>query len=602
MTGKRKLRRFFKKSGSIAVALMMLLSLAACNTHGNLPKPDDVDIGSEVVSETVSEQVSGSETLSESFSELIPEEETEANGDIYILYTSDVHCGIDEGFGYAGLWEIRNNLEEKGYATILVDDGDAFQGESIGMISKGESIVKLMNAVGYDVAIPGNHDFDYGVDRLLELVKEADFPYICCNFNKEGELVFTPYLIKEVGDLKIAFVGVTTPDTITSSTPEFFQNEEGEFIYDFMRGGDGQELYDAVQKAVDDARAEGADLVYVMGHLGLNEESSPWMYSDVIANTTGIDVFLDGHSHDTEQVVMKNKNGEDVPRSAVGTKLNTIGYSHITADGRIAETGIWSWPNTVSAPELLHIKNKVGDIIEEDKAELEKELGIPFAKTDYDLTINDPEAKDESGNPVRMVRRAETNLGDFCADAYKDRTGAEIAIVNGGAVRANIEKGDITYEDILEVHPFGNYLCVVKVSGQQILDALEWGARGLPDENGAFLQVSGLSYEADASLESSCTEDENGMFVSVSGKRIVKNVMVGDAPIDPKKTYTLAGNAYMLLECGDGFSMFENSEIVEENVHLDYVALIDYITKTLGGEVGEEYADPYGQGRITISE
>ena len=602
MTGKRKLRGFLKKSGSIAVALMLFLSLAACNTHGNLPKPDDVDMGSEVVSETVSEPVSDSEALSESLSELIPEEKDTANGDIYILYTSDVHCGIDEGFGYAGLWEIRNNLEEKGYATILVDDGDAFQGESIGMISKGESIVKLMNAVGYDVAIPGNHDFDYGVDRLLELVKEADYPYICCNFNKEGELVFAPYLIKEVGDLKIAFVGVTTPDTITSSTPEFFQNEKGEFIYDFMRGGDGQELYDAVQKAVDDARAEGADLVYGMGHLGLDEACSPWMYSDVISNTNGIDVFLDGHSHDTEQIVVKNKDGADVLRSAVGTKLNTIGYSHISADGQILETGIWSWPNEVSAPDLLHIENKVGDIVEEDNAKLAEKLAVPFAKTDYDLTINDPEEKDESGNPVRIVRRKETNLGDFCADAYRDQTGADIAIVNGGGVRANIEKGDITYEDILEVHPFGNYLCVVEVTGRQILDALEWGVRGLPDENGAFLQVSGLSYEADATVENNCQEDENGMFAGVSGKRRVKNVMVGDSPLDPKKTYTLVSNEYMLMECGDGFSMFENSVIKEKKIHQDYTVLIDYITKTLGGEVGEDYADPYGQGRIKISE
>ena len=602
MTGKSKLRGFWKKTGRVTIALLMLLSLAACNTHGNLPKPDDVDMGSEVVSETVSESVSDSEALSESLSELIPEEKDTANGDIYILYTSDVHCGIDEGFGYAGLWEIRNNLEEKGYATILVDDGDAFQGESIGMISKGESIVKLMNAVGYDVAIPGNHDFDYGVDRLLELVKVADYPYICCNFNKEGELVFAPYLIKEVGDLKIAFVGVTTPDTITSSTPEFFQNEKGEFIYDFMRGGDGQELYDAVQKAVDDARAEGADLVYGMGHLGLDEACSPWMYSDVISNTNGIDVFLDGHSHDTEQIVVKNKDGADVLRSAVGTKLNTIGYSHISADGQILETGIWSWPNEVSAPDLLHIENKVGDIVEEDNAKLAEKLAVPFAKTDYDLTINDPEEKDESGNPVRIVRRKETNLGDFCADAYRDQTGADIAIVNGGGVRANIEKGDITYEDILEVHPFGNYLCVVEVTGQQILDALEWGARGLPDENGAFLQVSGLSYEADATVENNCQEDENGMFAGVSGKRRVKNVMVGNAPLDPKKTYTLVSNEYMLMECGDGFSMFENSVIKEKKIHQDYTVLIDYITKTLGGEVGEDYADPYGQGRITITQ
>ncbi len=156
------------------------------------------------------------------------------NGEIYILYTSDVHCGVDEGFGYAGLKDIRDNLEAEGYETILVDDGDAIQGDSIGTLSKGEAIIDLMNDLRYDVAIPGNHEFDYGMEQFLALTEKADYPYISCNFNKEGNLIFDPYVIKEIAGIKIGFVGVTTPESLISSTPRYFQNDKGEYIYGFM--------------------------------------------------------------------------------------------------------------------------------------------------------------------------------------------------------------------------------------------------------------------------------------------------------------------------------------------------------------------------------
>ena len=386
------------------------------------------------------------------------EERAEKNGDIYILFTSDVHCGIDKGFGYAGLQQVRDTLEAQGYETILVDDGDAIQGEPIGTLSEGEAIIDLMNDLKYDVAIPGNHEFDYGMPRFLELVEKAEFPYISCNFTYQDELVFEPYLIKEAAGKKIGFVGVTTPQTITSSTPVYFQDENGEYVYGFMSDDTGERVYQAVQSAVDAARAEGADYVYVIGHLGNGAEFKPWTYADVISHTDGIDVFLDGHSHDTDQVIMKNKDGEDVPRSAVGTKMACIGYSHISAEGDIVETGIWSWPNKTSAPELLDIHNEIRDRVDEAQQELAEELDKVVASTAVTLTINDPEAVDSSGNPVRMIRRAETNLGDLCADAARDQSGADIAFVNGGSIRVSIEKGDITFGNILAVHPFGSML------------------------------------------------------------------------------------------------------------------------------------------------
>ena len=233
------------------------------------------------------------------------EKAADKNGDIYILFTSDVHCGVNQGFGYAGLERVKDTLEENGYETILVDDGDSIQGEAIGTLSKGEAIVDLMNEVGYDVAIPGNHEFDYGTERFLELVQKAEYPYISCNFTYLNESVLEPYVIKEAAGKKIAFVGVTTPRTMRGSTPAYFQNESGEYVYGFMQDDQtGAKIYQAIQNAVDAARAEGADYVYLIAHLGNEEECRPWTYADVIANTNGIDVVLDGHSHDMDQIVM----------------------------------------------------------------------------------------------------------------------------------------------------------------------------------------------------------------------------------------------------------------------------------------------------------
>ena len=597
------------KALRIVLAAALSVSLCACGaansgsadqkvtdvsaTEASTAAASETAASEEASQETGASETAGTEEAGETA-------ETEKNGEVYVLCTSDVHCGVDKGFGFAGLAQIRESLEKKGYETILVDDGDAIQGEPIGTLSNGEAVLKLMNDVHYDVAIPGNHEFDYGMDNFLSLAKEAEFPYISCNFNKEGELVFDPYVIKEAAGLKIGFVGVTTPHTLATSVPTYFQNDKGEFIYGFLQDDDGSSVYNAVQEAVDSARADGADLVYVLGHLGNDKSYEPWNYADVISHTTGIDVFLDGHSHDTDQVVMKDKEGKEVTRSAVGTKLSSIGYSHISAEGEVLDTGIWSWSNDYALQELIPIDNEVSKKVDEAMSALDEELGTVVAHSDVELTINDPTEKDESGAPIRMIRRSETNLGDFVADAYRDQGKADIGFINGGCIRASIEKGDITNGDLIAVHPYGNELCVAEVTGQQILDALEWGSRSVPDENGGFLNVSGLTYEIDTSIDSGCIEDENSMFAGIKGERRVKNVKVGDEPIDPKKTYTLAGHNYMLQQQGDGFTMFDGVKFTQDCFKLDNQGLIDYIKNTLGGTVGEEYADPYGQGRIVI--
>ena len=523
--------------------------------------------------------------------------------DVMVLFTSDVHCGIESNFGYAGLAMVRDAYKNAGYHVLLVDNGDSIQGEPVGTMTTGEANIKLMNAVGYDIATMGNHEFDYGMERFFELSKMANFPYVSCNFNKGGELQFAPYVVKEFDGVKIAFVGISTPKTLTSSTPKYFQDENGNFIYGFFEDETGEGLYNAVQKAVDDARAEGASIVIAMAHLGNELECSPYTYADVIANTTGIDALLDGHSHDTNHVEMRNKARETVLRQGCGTKLEGVGYLKIAAKNGAMKAGVMMWNNDdFNATQLYQLDTDVTKAVAEATETLNVKLAEVVAKTDVELTINDPVAKTEEGKPVRIIRNAETNLGDLCADAYRYVSGADIAFVNGGGIRVSIKEGDITLNDILKVHPFGNALCVCEATGQQILDALEFGAKDVPGEFGGFLQVSGLTYEIHTYLPSTVKMDEKRMFVGVEGEYRVKNVMVGGEPLDLEKIYTLASHNYMLQGQGDGYTIFEDNVYTQESVMLDNQVLITYITEGLNGVVGADYANPYGQGRIVAVE
>ena len=506
------------------------------------------------------------------------------DNDIVILYTNDVHCGVDDNLGYTGLATVKNALEAQGKHVVLVDNGDAVQGDTIGTLSNGEYIIDIMNEVGYDVATPGNHEFDYGMEQFLALTEKANFPYVSANFvDSDGNTVLDPYVIKDVAGVKIAFVGISTPKTITTSTPKYFQDDNGNYIYSFQQDETGEKLYAAVQSAVDAARAEGAQFVIALAHLGIEEDCSPWTSSEVIVNTTGIDAVLDGHSHSMIQgEKVKNKDGAEVLLSSTETKLAYIGCLTIKDDGSMSTT--------------LISDNGMKEFIGGIQEEFEELVNTVVASTDVDLIIKDP----ASGE--RIVRVSETNLGDLCADAYRAMSGADVAIVNGGGVRADIPAGDITYGQIIAVHPFGNEMCVVECTGQEILDALELGCSKLPAESGGFLQVSGMTYTVDLNVESTVKLDENGMFVSVEGERRVKDVTIGGEPLDPEKTYTLASHNYKLKDCGDGYSMFADNVFLQDSVMIDNQVLINYIVDVLGGTVGEEYADPYGQGRITIIE
>ena len=520
---------------------------------------------------------------------------------IIILHTNDAHCQIDQkknkdgivtNIGYAGVLAYKKEMENlHGINNVtLVDAGDAIQGGPIGTLSKGEYIVDIMNYVGYDIACPGNHEFDYGMENFLKLSTETSKAnYICCNFRDlEGNPILSPYTLIKYGDLTIAYLGINTPESFTKSSPIYFQDENGNYIYDFAQGEKGQTLYKAVQKYVDEAIKEGANYVVAIGHLGDEGASEYWSSKSLIKNTYGIDIFIDGHSHEVYSEILKNKKGKNVLLAQTGTKLQNLGKITInTKNKKITSEFISNYKaqDEDAVNYIEGIKNKFSDVLQE-----------VVAKSSVTLTTLDPTTH------KRAIRNSETNLGDFCADAYRAMVGADIAFANGGGIRADIEEGDITYEEIINVHPFGNEICMIETTGQDILDALEIGACEYPIENGGFLQVSGLSYTIDPSIPSSVVFNERGQFVKVDGKYRVTEVMVGNEPLVLNKTYTLASHNYMIKNGGDGYTMFMDDKMIKDSVVIDNGALINYITENLNGVISDEYKNPKGSGRIIIKE
>ena len=513
-------------------------------------------------------------------------EEPQPSKDITVCFTNDVH-GAYELYPYAA-------TAMKG-ADLIVDAGDNIQGSVATTLTNGQCMVDLMKAVGYDVAVPGNHEFDYGFGRFLEIVNGDNTPYVSANLwdKTADKAVLDAYKIFTVGDKKVAVVGITTPETLVKSTPAFFQNEAGEYIYDFCNDTTGEKLYTVVQKAVDAAKAEGADYVIAVGHLGIDEQSEPWTSTSVIANTTGIDALIDGHSHSTFATTQKNKDGKDIPVAQTGTKLENVGKMTIAADGTITAENL---PLKNSEGYLYEADAVIAAKVAEIKAEVDKVSNTVVARTEVDLTTLDP------ATGKRAVRSAETNLGDLCADAYRELLKTDVAFVNGGGVRANINKGDITYGQIIAVHPFGNTACKIEVTGEQLWTALEIGSAACPGESGGFLQVSGIEYTINTAIPTPARFNENKEFVKLEGEHRVTDVKVNGEPLDVNKTYTLGGHNYMLINGGDGYTVFKGSKILAQEVAIDNEVLIKYITGTLNGVVAADsiYANPTGAGRIKI--
>ena len=511
-----------------------------------------------------------------------------ADKEIVILHTNDMHCGINDNLGLATVAQMKQNALQKTPYVALVDAGDAVQGAPIGKLSKGEAVINMLNAAGYDFAIPGNHEFDYGMERFWQLNKKLKSGYYSANFEdlRTKKLALPAYKMLQFGDTKVAFVGATTPGTLISSTPAFFQDGQGNYLYGFNEDETGRKLYKALQKSINAARENGADYVFLVGHLGLNGSIEYWNSESVAANTRGVDAIIDGHSHERIQgKYVKNYLGKDVLIAQTGTKLKTVGELVIGTDGKITSR--------------LR-RNDIGDdaktqrIISREIAKYEPLLKQPVGEALLQLRSNDPQTGE------RLVRNSECSLANFVTDAFKAVLNCDVVIVNGGSIRNEIKTGVVTYNDLLEAFPFGNMCAVIEASGQQILDALEMGASHYPEEFGGFYQVAGMEYTINKSVPSTVILDEKGNFSRVGGLYRVSDVRIGGQPLDINKKYTVGGTTYVLKDGGDGNVMFKGCKLLKDGEISDVDAIMEYIQKLLDGKIGEQYNNPYGDGRIRI--
>ena len=518
---------------------------------------------------------------------ILPLQALAANKDIVILYTNDIHCAIDDNESLAGLSQYKQDVLKTTPYVALVDAGDAIQGSPIGKLSSGEVFTNLMNAIGYDFAIPGNHEYDYGMERFLELSKKLNCGYYSCNFlGANGKNVLPAYKIMTFGETKVAFIGVTTPSSLSSSTPIFFQDGKGNYIYSFCEDLNGAKLYKQIQKTVDRVRKD-VEYVILVAHLGVNGAQDRWSSVAVAQNISGVDVIIDGHSHEVNPVtIVQDKLGKDVLITQTGTKLQNIGQLTISADGKFTTKLVSGLQNKDAVLEKL---------IAQEKAAFEEILKQPLGEAVVPLYVNDP----ETGK--RLVRSQECNMGNLVADAMRKVLNADVSFVNGGGIRKDIPQGVFTYKDFLEVLPFGNTCAVKEVTGQQFLDALEMGVRNLPKESGSFLQVSGISYEVNTSLPSNIVLDDKGAFVKVAGAYRVQNVKVAGKHLDLSKLYSVASNSYILEKNGDGMTMFKNGKVLYSGDNMtDAEIVIEFIQNHLNARVGDEYQNPLGEGRIRI--
>ena len=546
--------------------------------------------------------------------------------DVTILYTNDVHTYIDNKSPkptYAAIAALKKSIEDTGRDVLLVDAGDHIQGTAYGSMDDGATIIELMNEAGYDLATPGNHEFDYGMARAKAVLREADFPYVSCNWVdlRTGFNVLPSVKFFFVGGRKIAFVGVTTPETFTKSTPAYFMNDaQTKYIYDILGGEDGQKLYDAVQKAIDKAEFWGADTIIGLGHLGVDPSSSPWTSEEVIAHTHGFTAFIDGHSH----TVMANKQVTDASGKAVtltqtGSYFKNIGKMTVGADGTITTELIDTYEG-LDAAVAATASNWISAV--------DDMLGEEIAVGDTKFYINDP------ATGKRRIRSGETNLGDFVADGIYtyfneiEELHCDVAIMNGGGIRTDVEAGPWSFKTCKTVSPFGNVACLMSVTGQQIQDALEFGARfagAEGKENGGFLQVAGARYTIHTGTPNTVQTNDKNVWIGSATTPRVCNVEIYDKttgtykPLDPNATYALAGMNYTLRNLGDGFAMFDGATLIKDYVSEDYLVMSSYAAMFGGVDANGlphlasanspladypgyllNYEDPYGAGRIQM--
>ncbi len=503
---------------------------------------------------------------------------------IIVLYDNDVHCSID---GYPMLVSYRDDCLSGTDYVSTVSCGDFASGGLVGAISKGERIVEIMNYVGYDVVVLGNHELDYGMEQMFNITEALDAPVVCANFKniQTDTYPYPAYHMVSYGKVDVAYVGFTTT---TSGTITSLSDEQGNPLYSFMR----EDFYQNAQKIIDEVRQNGADYVIALAHLGDSEKSGGHSSStNLIINTSGLDAVIDGHDHHViEERFVNNKDGKPVLLTSSGTNFQYIGQLTINTDGAIHS----SLTDIVNGK--IPADNKAQEFINRLKENIGSQGNFVIGNSEVDLTIYDADG-------TRIVRNQESNLGDFCADALRVFTGADIALINGGGIRTNINRGNILFNDLYNVMPFGDMIATGSITGQQLLDVLEFSVSSLPAESGSFMQVSGLRFEVNPSIPSPVVKDsETSLFSYVGeGYRRVSNVEVLDKQsgeykeIELSHQYIMATLDYLILEQG-GSGIFNQVKPISTYWGADIEILRHYLEYSLGGCVGVEYSEP--QGRI----
>lgn len=478
---------------------------------------------------------------------------------IVIIYDNDVHCAID---GYTRIAGLRDAIAVADTAYVaLVSSGDFIQGGIVGSLSRGADIIPILNAAKYDVVTLGNHEFDYGVPRMMEVLKPLEAEIVCANFRSIDKLqpYYAPYAIRQMGSKKVAFVGILTPETMHIERVSFF-DKDGNQLYDICDDG----LVALVQESVNKARAEGADYVVALAHLG---ETGKYLTSvDLINRTSGIDVVLDGHSHSViECNMVADLNETPKPSTQTGTAMVNVGKLHISKEGKCTT-------KLIPANSISYESANVAQAVADAKKKFEEFTGRVCAQSDCKLSINDENGK-------RIVRKQEAGIGDFFCDVIAALADAEISIFNGGGIRADLPQGTVTNGDIINILPFGNQLCLLELTGEQLLGILESCFSLLPAENGSFPQVSGLKLEVDIKASPRIKTSQ----ALVDGKWVA---------VDPNGRYKVATSEYLLTQ------MQFRPTILNPSLGIDYIVVPDAIKNKFDAHIDAKYKNP--QGRITI--
>lgn len=484
---------------------------------------------------------------------------------IVILFENDVHCAID---GYPQMAAYRDQLSDMA-CVQMVSCGDFIQGGVVGSLSKGQAIIDIMKTMQYDVITIGNHEFDYKCPHLFSLMDDLSVPVTCCNFidYQTRQSVYPSYVLNEVGGRKIAYVGVTTPTTL-STMPSAFVNEEGQKIYDLAK----DEVFDCVQTAVDQARKAGAEYVFVLSHLGEEENDMGITSQAMVAATNGIDVVLDAHAHNViPQAMVANKDGKEVPVSQTGTKFSHVGKLVILPNGEISISLVET--------ETLTARNEIVQAaVDKVKAETEAITARHICHSDVALPL-----EDEDG--FEFGRICESAAGDLATDAFRTIVGSDICVLDAGSIRNGLKSGDLTYGDILAFLPYDSQLCEAEVTGEELVEMLKANTILIPNPDGQFPMVSGLRYTVDAITH------------VVSDVKVLDKASNTFLPIVKDKTYSIASTEYTLY--GGGLrSALVNARPVRKGVAQYCDAFVDYVTNHLDSLISEQNC--HLDGRINV--